>query len=135
MIPNMRAVCNLLAGALFVCVLSAADITGIWTGQVQGRNGEMQEVTFRFKQDGQTLTGKMYGDNEDTMLADGKITGDQISFSVNSDLFGGRAKFVYTGAVNGSSMQLTRDREGSRPGGNGGERRNFKQSFTLKRMM
>jgi hypothetical protein len=116
-------------------VLSAADITGIWTGQVQGRNGEMLEVTFRFKQDGQTLTGKMYGDNEDAVLADGKIAGDQISFSVNSDLFGGRAKFVYTGAVSSSSMQLTRDREGSRPGGNGGERRNFKQSFTLKRMM
>jgi hypothetical protein len=121
--------------ALFIFVLSAADITGIWTGQVQGRNGETLEITFRFKQDGTTLTGKMYGDNEDIPLADGKISGNQISFSVTNEFGGGRAKFVYTGALDGSSIQLTRDREGARPAGNGGERRSFKQTFTLKRMM
>jgi hypothetical protein len=130
----MRAVCIFFAGALFACILSAADITGIWTGQVQGRNNEIQEITFRFKQDGQSFTGKIYGDNEDTPLADGKISGDQITFSVNNEFGGGRAKFIYTGTINGSTMQLTRDRE-PRPGASGGERRNFKQSFTLKRMM
>jgi hypothetical protein len=119
---------------LFCGALSAADVTGIWTGQVQGRNGETQEITFRFQQDGQSLTGKLYGENEDAALADGKIAGDQIGFSVTSEFGGGRGKFVYTGTVKGSAIELTRDREGTRPGSSGAERRNYKQTFTLKRM-
>ena len=131
---RMRALI-LFTGFLFAVALSAADVTGIWTGQVQGRNGEMQEITFRFKQTGDSLTGKMYGDNEDTPLADGKISGNQIRFAVTNEFGGGRSRFVFSGTVNGAEIELTREREGSRPGGDGGQRQSFKQTFKLKRML
>jgi len=129
----MRRGVRLWVCSLFLSVLAAADVTGIWTGQIKGRNGETQDITFRFQQEGTSLTGKIYGDNEDTMLADGKVAGDEIRFTVTNEFGGGRGKYVYTGTVNGSTMQLTRDRESPRPGA-GGDRRNSKQTFTLKRM-
>jgi hypothetical protein len=134
MIAVMRrllGLCLCSAGLL----LAGADISGIWTGNVQGRNGETQEITFRFQQDGDTFTGKIYGENEDTPLSDGKISGDRISFTVTSEFGSGRGKYVYTGTIQGSSLELTRDRDGSRSGNSGGERRNYRQTFTLKRML
>ena len=122
-------------GLLLAATVSAADVTGIWTGQVQGRNNELQEITFRFKQNGDTLTGKMYGDTEDIPLVDGKISGDQISFAVSNEFGGGRARFVFTGTVKADEIELTRDREPRGTGGNGGQRQNFKQTFKLKRML
>ena len=38
----------------------AADVTGKWVGQVQGRNGA-QDVTFNLKADGSKLTGTVLG--------------------------------------------------------------------------
>ena len=131
----MRSALALGIGFLFAAALPAADITGIWTGQVPGRNGETLEITFRFQQNGETLTGKMYGDNEDIPLADGKVSGDRIAFAVTNEFGGGRSRFVYTGTVTGDAIELTREREGGRPGGTGSQRQNFKQTFKLKRMI
>jgi hypothetical protein len=130
----MRLSITCLVGCLFAFLLPAVDVTGIWTGQVQGRNGEVQEITFRFRQTGDALTGKMYGDIEDIPLADGKVSGNQIGFSVTNEFGGGRAKFVYTGTVKGTEIELTRDREGGRPG-SGTQRQNFRQTLKLKRML
>jgi hypothetical protein len=77
----------------------------------------------------------MYGENEDIPLADGKVLGDQISFAVTNEFGGGRAKFVFTGMITADGMELTREREGGRTGGTGGQRQNFKQTFKLKRML
>jgi hypothetical protein len=124
---------TLVWALLLAAVSPAADVNGIWTGRIAGRNGELQDITFRFKQEGAVLTGKMYGDSDDLPIADGKIEGDQISFSVPSDFGGGRFRFVFRGTVGGGEIQLTREREGGSRGGSG-ERGNTKQTVTLKRL-
>ncbi len=126
MIPMMR--CFLLAALLFVA--HAGDVTGIWSGMIQGRNGEPQDISFRFQQHGETLTGKMYGETEDVPIADGRIAAGEVRFSVPADFGGGRFRLVFTGTVKDGEMHLTREREG---GGSGG-RSNLKQTFTLKRL-
>ena len=67
---------------LCASTLSAADLTGIWIGQIPGRNGEMQDIAFKFTQNGTTLGGKLYGDYQSTPISEGKIAGDQITFVV-----------------------------------------------------
>ena len=101
-----------LTGTLFSAALLAGDVSGIWTAQIQGRDGGMQDLSFRFVQTGDKLTGKMYGDNASTPISDAKISGDQISFTVRSELNGQLNKVVYTGTVTGSEIHLKREREG-----------------------
>ena len=62
--------------------LICADLTGIWVGRIPTRNGELQDISFKFTQDGATLGGKLYGDYQSTAITDGKISGDQINFVV-----------------------------------------------------
>lgn len=127
----MRAI---FAAALFVVpAMFGADLTGIWTGQVASRTGEMQDVTFQLKQDGDAVKGKLYGDSEDTPISDVKIAGDQISFSVAAN-FGGGQKFLYTGTIRGNEIEVSRERETRGPVDEAARKQNPKQTFRLKRM-
>ena len=105
-----------LAGSMAAMSLYAADISGIWTCQVPGRDGALQDVSFQFVQKGDTLTGKMYGDNASTPITDVKISGNEITFSVRSQLNGQLNKFVYTGTIEGGEIRMKREREGGRNG-------------------
>jgi len=116
-VPNIIARLCLVA-AFFGAALLGSDVTGIWTGQVPGRDGGMQDLSFRFVQTGDTLSGKMYGDNASIPILDAKITGDQISFTVRTELNGQINRVTYTGTVSGNEMRLKREREGGRNGQN-----------------
>jgi hypothetical protein len=118
----------------FALTISGADLSGIWSGQIVDRNGDVQDLSFRFVQKGDALTGKMYGDNESTSIADAKITGDQITFSVTGELNGQITKFVYTGTSDGDELQLTRQRVGGNPAAAKGKGQNQRQTFKLKRV-
>src|SRR5690242_1209157 len=76
MIRDMRSALWICAALFIAPALGADDVSGIWTGQIAGRNGEPQDITFRFKQEGTVLTGKMYGDGDDIPITAGKIAGD-----------------------------------------------------------
>jgi hypothetical protein len=119
---------------LLMALAPAADVDGIWTGRIAGRNNDLQDITFRFKVEGGILTGKMYGENDDLPIADGKIEGDQISFTVPSDFGGGRFRFMFHGTVGAGEIRLTREREGGSRDGAGKERGNTSQTVTLKRV-
>lgn len=95
---------------LFCGVALAGDVTGIWTGTLIDGNGDPLDVSFRFAQKGATLTGKMYGDNESTPIKDVKVVGDQITFSVTTELNGQISTFEYTGTQNGDRMDVSRVR-------------------------
>jgi hypothetical protein len=95
---------------LSVSTMLAADVSGIWTGQTVDRNGDLQDLSFRLTWRGDTLTGKMYGDNESTPIGDASISGNQIAFIVTTELNGGITKFLYTGTVTGDEMDLVRKR-------------------------
>ena len=103
-----------VAALVIVFTLAArADsaVAGKWTAEVQGRNGS-QTQTFTFKVDGNNLTGTVGGGQNETAIADGKITGDDISFSVTRQMRGADVKATYTGKVSGDEIKFTVKTEG-----------------------
>lgn len=100
-------------------ILQAADVTGKWTAQVPTRGGELRQTTFVFKQDGARLTGTMTSFDREVPIEDGKVEGDQISFSVTLSFGGNEMRFLYKGVVSGTEIRFTRQREG------GGQPREF----------
>jgi hypothetical protein len=95
---------------LYASSACAADVSGIWTGTLTDRNNDPQDLSFRFTQKGETLTGKMYGDNESTTVSAARISGNQITFSVTTELNGQITTFKYTGTMDGDHMELSRVR-------------------------
>lgn len=96
----------------------AADVTGKWTGQMPGPNGDGFSLTFNFKQDGPKLTGTVQGPQGDAIeISDGKVAGDKISFVVTIEANGGM-KIMHDGTVNGDEIKLNSKSEGGEfPGG------------------
>src|SRR5215467_7986222 len=90
----------------------AADVNGKWTAQVPGRGGQPQETTFTFKVEGDKLTGTVSGQQGDTPIADGKVSGDEISFTVTRERQGTTIKQLYKGKVAGDEIKFTRSTEG-----------------------
>jgi len=110
----------LLAFAL--CAV-AADISGKWTGQVPGRQGQARETSFTFKVAGETLTGSMAGgQGQEVALSEGKISGDTISFVIVRERNGNQMKQNYSGKIVGEEIQMKRERPNGDP-----------VTFTLKR--
>src|SRR5262249_45491909 len=79
----------------------AEDVTGKWVAQVPGQNGQTREVTMNLKAEGDKLTGSISGRQGDTPIADGKISGSDISFSVTRNFQGNSIKILYKGKVSG----------------------------------
>lgn len=115
MLKTIWIVC--FAIAMLAVTAAAADVTGKWSGQVPSR-GEAMVATFTFKVDGNKLTGTMTGPQGEVALQEGKVSGDQISFTT----MGGSAKILFQGTVAGNEIKMTRTREGGQA-----------REFTLKR--
>jgi hypothetical protein len=96
----------LLACALAVVAL-AADVSGKWKFETQGRNGAVTQ-TLTLKASGDTLTGSLAGGRGgDVEISDGKVSGDDISFNVNREFQGNKITTKYTGKVSGDTINLT----------------------------
>jgi hypothetical protein len=140
---------RLFTAFLLAATLSGADLSGIWVGQIPGRNGDMLDIAFKFKQDGANLAGKVYGDYGSSPIVKGSVDGDQILFVVLSPEQNGnqinstRLRFtghVITGQTSGAEIELTRERESATNAGNGGAVEARKgglksQMFRLKRLL
>jgi hypothetical protein len=105
--------------------LWAADASGKWTFEQQGRQGA-QTVTLDLKVDGSNLTGTMSGGMggrqgggapQPAQISEGKVDGNTISFKVVREFNGNQFVTSYKGTVEGDSMKL----DITRPGRNGGE--------------
>jgi len=91
----------------------AADINGTWKGQRPGRDGNMMDVTFTFKPSGDAFTGTMSGMGDRQFeIKDGKISGDDISFTMTLEFGGNSMKFNYSGKVSGNEIKMKSQREG-----------------------
>jgi opacity protein-like surface antigen len=103
--------------ALFLALGSvaalAADFNGKWTGEVQGRMGT-QTLTFDFHVDGSTLTGKITTPRGDSDITDGKVDGDNISFTQKLSFNGNDITINYSGKADGDTIKFTRQM-GDRP--------------------
>jgi hypothetical protein len=100
--------------SMFVLSMAAfaADLAGTWKATAEGPQGSM-ERTFVFKVDGTKLTGEttssMLGKST---IADGKIDGDNFSFTITASMQGTDLKLSYNGKVTGNEFKVTSQVEG-----------------------
>jgi hypothetical protein len=93
--------------ALFALAASAADVSGNWKGTAEGPNGAI-ERTFTFKQDGAKLTGETNSSyTGKSAITDGKVEGDNISFSITAKIQDNEMKLSYKGKVTGDTIKLS----------------------------
>jgi hypothetical protein len=110
---------------------AAADLSGKWVAQIEGRNGTSQ-MTFDLKADGAQLTGTVTGGGggrggrrggaggaggaaaapAPAAIADGKIDGNKVTFSVKVDRNGQTNVTTYTGTWSGDELNLKQTRTG-----------------------
>ena len=107
-------------------VAMAADITGKWVAEQPGRNGgPARQTTFDLKADGATLTGTMTGGMgggprrggvaavpRALAISDGKVDGNNISFTVKVEFNGNTMVSKYEGTLSGDELKLKVNREG-----------------------
>jgi len=69
----------------------------------------MRDVTFVLKASGENLSGTMSGRNGDVPISDGKVSGDDLSFSVTQDFGGNSVTQKFTGKVVGNEIKFKRE--------------------------
>ena len=108
----MRTLALFASLALLACLLVtsalAANVDGKWTAQVPGRQGNTQEMTFNLKADGDKLTGTVATPRGEMPIQEGKVDGDNISFSQTLEFGGQSRKIMYKGKVSGDTIEFTR---------------------------
>lgn len=110
---------------VFAFVAAAADVTGKWTAEIPGRNGNTQSVTFNLKADGAALTGTMATPRGEVNISDGKVDGNNVSFNTVMKMQDNEITMKYKGVVDGDNIKFTRT-----VNFNGNERT---QEFTAKK--
>ena len=86
---------------------AAAGISGKWKGPAEGPNGPI-ERTFTFQVDGAKLTGETESQLlGKSAIAEGKVEGENISFSISANIQGNDVKLDYKGRIVGDQIKLT----------------------------
>ena len=105
-----------------------ADVLGKWiakepsslneslptTYQEATRLSIFAETVFSFKVDGTTLTGTVFYPQGETVISEGKIKGDEISFVVVRRFGENEIKLVYEGKVELNEIKFTREVQGGK---------------------
>jgi hypothetical protein len=111
-----------LATSLAAFSLWAADVSGKWTAEMQGPNGNARTVTMNLKADGSKLTGTVNGGRGgEAEISDGKVDGNDLSFSVVREFNGNKMTQTYKGKLDGDVIHFNMKMEGG-PMGNMPER-------------
>ena len=85
-------------------VALAADLNGRWEGKLSiPGGGEEMTIAITFKVDGETVTGSMEGPMGTVPIANGKIAGDDFSFTIDFD---GNA-ILHKGKITGDTIKIT----------------------------
>jgi hypothetical protein len=92
--------------ALFTTGLFAADVTGKWSAEMQGRDGQKRVQTFDLKAEGDKLTGTVSSPMGERPIIDGKVTGEDVSFAVEVEFNGEKRKIQYTGKIVGDELKM-----------------------------
>lgn len=122
MLIVMRTLLLLASVCTLACAAQAADVTGKWTARVpsmadDAKPGATDENTFIFKADGKNLSGSVnLGFGEAFKIQDGKIEGDQITFTVTA-IFGDASHAYsfdlhFSGKISRDTIAFSRTMEG-----------------------
>jgi hypothetical protein len=103
----------LVVSIALLCLVSAlaADISGKWTAVITTGIGEMN-YTFDFKVEGEKLTGKavmsMGSNASESVLTEGSVKGDEISFVETLKVQGQELRCEYKGKIAGDEIRGSR---------------------------
>ena len=86
---------------------AAAAASGNWNTALILGDGNRIEGTLKLKQDGDKLTGATVRNDNETAIQDGKIAGDQVSFTVVREREGRKVTAKYKGKITGDSVKGT----------------------------
>jgi hypothetical protein len=118
----MKSVRVMVAMSLAAVCLWAADATGKWTAEMQGPGGNTRTVTMNLKADASKLTGTVTGGRGgEAEISDGKVDGNDLSFSVVREFNGNKVTSTYKGKLDGDVIHFNMKMEGG-PMGNMPER-------------
>lgn len=99
----MKYLSIVLGLLLLTGVAFAADIDGKWAGEIVGQN---MEIAFTFKAEGTKLTGVHIVNGTETPIEEGKIDGNNISFTVTLNM-GEEMKIPHKGTISGDEIKMT----------------------------
>ncbi len=99
----------LLACSFAVCFAAFADLSGKWKGTLKFNDFEIA-LNYTFKVDGDKLTGSIGSEQGETPISDGKIKGNEFSFSLD---FNGE-KLPHTGTYYGDSTIIISEFQGQK---------------------
>jgi cytochrome c biogenesis protein ResB len=72
----------ILLCSVAVCLATTMSLNGAWYGTLKTDDGTEYPLQYKFKVDGDKLTGTAKGPHGDLPILDGKINGNDFSFSV-----------------------------------------------------
>ena len=83
---------------------SAVD--GVWVWEAQGQNNQTRTLKLTLKQEGEKLTGYLPGPNDTKVeIADGKVEGNKISFTVTRKRNGNKFVSKYLATIEGDTLK------------------------------
>ena len=88
-----------------------SDPSGTWSWVMKGRNGRPDRtITAKLKVSGDKVTGTVSspgrdGGTTDTEITDGKLKGDEVTFSTSREVQGTKMTYKYTGKVSGDTIK------------------------------
>jgi hypothetical protein len=107
----MKSCAFVLAMLLVAGMAFAADIDGKWTGELD-MGGQKIPVEYNFKANGATLTGSTPIMEQKIDIKDGKIDGNNVSFSITIGEGEQGMKIEYKGVLAGDKLTLKFDMMG-----------------------
>ncbi len=93
---------TILLTLLMLPLLMAADVTGKWKAEFTTPDGTPRVNTFTLKSEGDRVTGTVAGTQDETPIQNGKLNGDEVSFSAERP-FG---RFEYKGKVSANEIKF-----------------------------
>ena len=116
---NSLTLLGLAAGIALACSITAqaaeakkADPSGTWVWSMPARGGGPDRTnTLTLKLEGEKLTGKLTtpgrggGPNVEADITDGKVNGDEISFTVTREFNDNKIVSKYTGKLAGENIK------------------------------
>jgi len=102
-VSKMKWLIRFAASALTV---AAADVSGNWKATADF-GGQTMERTFTFKVEGNKLTGETTSSIlGKSTITDGKVEGDNVSFTINTKLQDNDTRLIYKGKVNSAGNEI-----------------------------
>jgi hypothetical protein len=97
---------SVLSLILFSAAAPAADVAGVWELTYTTSTGQPREAKLTLQVDGDKLSGTLDGELGSAKIEQGRVMGNEISFTLvrtgSSDLI----TVTYTGTIEGNTMQL-----------------------------